>query len=164
MHAAEIVISEPKRDRRGVVLNFLRKRIGQTCETPYAHPHAEILALHKRCAYVLRIGIAHDGFHFTTDTGCRTVPPLSGDAPKILMQLRVVRSLVSDSKPEIERAFRLASSAPGSQKPEGRQSYCRCVVSRHSHPPDGITRPEGPLYLNSPCIRNAQIATTTPVS
>lgn len=76
MHAAEIVISEPKRDRRGVVLNFLRKRIGQTCETPYAHPHAEILALHKRCAYVLRIGIAHDGFHFTTDTGCRTVPPL----------------------------------------------------------------------------------------
>jgi hypothetical protein len=25
---------------------------------------------------VLRIGIAHDGFHFTTDTGCRTVPPL----------------------------------------------------------------------------------------
>lgn len=88
--AAEIVVPEPKRDGGGMVFNLLRKGICEARKTSYAHPHIEILAFHERRANVLRIGVAHYGFHFASDTRCGTLASLFGRSAENLVQLRVI--------------------------------------------------------------------------
>jgi len=91
MNPAEVVMHVMQRNRVTVVLQFLAESVCQSRETPHRHPHGEVLALDKRCADVLGIGVAHYSFHFAADTSCGAIPRFIGSRCAInLMHLCVV--------------------------------------------------------------------------
>lgn len=43
MNPAEVIEHVMQRDRVGMVLNLFRESVGQSRETPHAHPHGQVL-------------------------------------------------------------------------------------------------------------------------
>lgn len=68
MYAAEVVIHEPERHSRRVVLDFLRERIREASESANAHPHRKVLALNKTGTDMFRIRIAAHNLHVAANT------------------------------------------------------------------------------------------------
>ena len=62
MNPNEVVPNIVNRHGRGVVLEFLRERIRQPCESPHVHPHGEVLAFDQAGGNMLRVGVADLGF------------------------------------------------------------------------------------------------------
>src|SRR5271165_6878966 len=63
VNPAEVVVHVVQRNGVAVVLQLLTESIRQPREAPHGHAHRKVLALNKRCADVLRVGVAHHGFH-----------------------------------------------------------------------------------------------------
>ena len=59
VNAAEVIKSEPARDRRPVV-PLLAEGVRKASEAPRAHPYGQILALHDTGADALRVGLTED--------------------------------------------------------------------------------------------------------
>jgi hypothetical protein len=57
MNAAKVVMHVVDRQRRDMILDLFRKRIGQSGKPAYMQSQGQILALHKSCADVFRIGV-----------------------------------------------------------------------------------------------------------
>ena len=58
MNPAEVVVHEVDGHGVGLVINLLAEPIGEPSHSSHAHPHSEILALHKTRGNLCYIGIA----------------------------------------------------------------------------------------------------------
>src|SRR5579872_4929414 len=75
----------------GMIINLLRKRIGQASETAYVHPHSEVLTLYVAGTHVLGIRPPAHFFHLTTDAGSGRIASLILKRSTVnLLQLRVL--------------------------------------------------------------------------
>ena len=73
MNPDKVVVHVVNRDRRDVVLDPLRERIGESREPANLHPHHQVLALDIRRADVLRVGVADERFLLASDAFRRTI-------------------------------------------------------------------------------------------
>lgn len=76
VNAPEVVIHEINRQRVRVVLNFLRKPVGQTSESAHRHSHRKILALNEARRNVFSLWVAFDHCRNRADTLRRTITVL----------------------------------------------------------------------------------------
>ena len=73
MYPTEVIVHVVQGDGRYVVLNLLRKPIGQSGKSAHRHSHCEVLALYITGIDVLRIGRAHDRYNARSDALRRAV-------------------------------------------------------------------------------------------
>jgi hypothetical protein len=66
---AKVVVHEVKRNSMAVVFDLLREPVRQTGKTAHAHPHREILTLHKARADMVWVRVSAHGLHVTADAG-----------------------------------------------------------------------------------------------
>ena len=97
MHAAEVVIHEVQGDRCCVVLDLLRERIRQPREPAHVHAHGEILTLHVRRGYVLRVRVAFYYLRGGTENLRRAVARLGLSLPSVDLRQHCVVHIRAES-------------------------------------------------------------------
>lgn len=78
MNPDKVVVDVMQRDRRDVVLDFLRERISKSSKAPHGHPHSEVLAFDVAGRDVLHIGVANLGFFVAPSADSRAVSGFAG--------------------------------------------------------------------------------------
>jgi len=76
MNLDEVVREVSQSNGRDMVLDLLRKGVGQTSEPPRRHPHAQVVSLDVTGVDVLRVGGAGNGVALASQAHSGAVPLL----------------------------------------------------------------------------------------
>lgn len=91
MLPSKVIVHHVERDSGGVIIDLLRKTVGQSREAAHPHTHCEVRTFDIACADVVRVGIANNGLALAADASGGAVALLAfGRVTVDLDQPRVV--------------------------------------------------------------------------